>query len=225
MPDSSGSSRVVNSCWFRLSERDPDVLYEVFRHQRPNQLSFHANFIGIGLLSFLVRDATGKNRMNENMEVRQVDYRDEVHAKALLRLLDMYAQDPMGGGSPLTEEVKSRLCTDLSDFPGAYSAIAWLGERPVGLINAFVGYSTFKARPLMNVHDIAVMPDVRGQGVGQALLTALEEHARGLGCCKLTLEVLSGNTRGLRSYEQFGFEHYALDPQMGQAMFMQKWLA
>lgn len=163
--------------------------------------------------------------MNQHIEVRRVSYRDEKDAQSLLSLLDMYAQDPMGGGMPLSGEVKSRLCHDLADFPGAYSAIAWLDGHPVGLINAFVGYSTFKGRPLMNVHDIAVMPDVRGKGVGQALLAALEAHARSIGCCKLTLEVLSGNIRGLRSYEHFGFEHYALDPQMGQAMFMQKWLA
>lgn len=162
--------------------------------------------------------------MHPHIEVRRVNYRDEQDVQALLTLLDMYAQDPMGGGTPLAADVKSRLCRDLADFPGAYSAIAWLNHRPVGLINAFVGYSTFKARPLMNVHDIAVVPEARGQGVGQALLAALEQHSRTMGCCKLTLEVLSGNTRGLRSYEQFGFEHYALDPQMGQAMFMQKWL-
>ena len=163
--------------------------------------------------------------MNQHIEVRRVNYRDDGDSQALMLLLDMYAQDPMGGGTPLEQEVKSRLCRDLAEFPGAFSAIAWLDGRPVGLINAFVGYSTFKARPLMNVHDIAVVPEFRGQGVGQALLASLEEHARSIGCCKLTLEVLSGNTRGLRSYEQFGFEHYALDPQMGHAMFMQKWLA
>ena len=162
--------------------------------------------------------------MNQQLEVRRVNYRDDGDSQSLLFLLDMYAQDPMGGGIPLAADVKPRLCRELADFPGAYSAIAWLDGRPVGLINAFVGYSTFKARPLMNVHDIAVVPEVRGQGVGQALLAALEQHARAINCCKLTLEVLSGNTRGLRSYEQFGFEHYALDPQMGQAMFMQKWL-
>lgn len=162
--------------------------------------------------------------MNQTIQVRQVDYRNEQDRKALISLLDMYARDPMGGGTPLSCEVKSSLCNELADFPGAYSAIAWLDGRAVGLINAFVGYSTFKARPLMNVHDIAVIPESRGQGVGQALLGALEVHARNMGCCKLTLEVLSGNTRGLRSYAQFGFEHYALDPQMGHAMFMQKWL-
>ncbi len=163
--------------------------------------------------------------MHPHIDVRRVNYLDELDGQALLSLLEMYAQDPMGGGTPLGAEVKTRLCKDLARLPGAFSAIAWIEGRPVGLINAFLGYSTFKARPLMNVHDIAVVPEVRGQGVGQALLASLEEHARAIGCCKLTLEVLSGNIRALRSYEHFGFEHYALDPQMGQAMFMQKWLA
>ena len=49
-------------------------------------------------------------------------------------------------------------------------------------------------------------------------------HARERGCCKLTLEVLSGNTRALRSYDRFGFAPYVLDPREGQALLMQKWL-
>ena len=59
---------------------------------------------------------------------------------------------------------------------------------------------------------------------GQALLAAAEQHARARGCCKLTLEVLTGNARALKSYLGFGFEPYALDPAAGQASFMQKWL-
>jgi ribosomal protein S18 acetylase RimI-like enzyme len=87
-----------------------------------------------------------------------------------------------------------------------------------------VGYSTFQARPLLNVHDLAVLPRHRARGVGQALLAACEHHARQRGCCKLTLEVLSGNTRALRSYQRFGFAPYVLDPAEGQALLMQKWL-
>ena len=107
---------------------------------------------------------------------------------------------------------------------GAASFIAWLEDQPIGLINCFEGYSTFKAQPLMNIHDIAVLPGHRGAGVGQALLAAAEQHAKDRGCCKLTLEVLTGNTRALKSYLGFGFEPYALDPAAGQASFMQKWL-
>ena len=158
------------------------------------------------------------------MRVRRADYRAPADRAALVALLDAYARDPMGGGTPLADDVKARLCDELAALPSAASFIAWIGDEAVGLVNTFEGYSTFKARPLLNVHDIAVLPAQRGRGVGQALLAACEAHARERGCCKLTLEVLSGNQRALRSYQRFGFAPYVLDPAEGHALLMQKWL-
>ena len=154
--------------------------------------------------------------------VQRVDYRNAKDANALVLLLDAYAQDPMGGKEALDADVKHRLCNDLASIPSAISFIAWINDEPVGLINCFLGYSTFKAKPLLNVHDIAVLVGFRGQGVGQSLLKAAEEYARSRGCCKLTLEVLSGNSRAMDSYKHFGFENYELDPSTGHALFMQK---
>lgn len=158
------------------------------------------------------------------MNILRVDYHHPIHRQALVMLLDAYARDPMGGGEGLSEAVKARLCDDLAARPDAASFIAWKDEQAVGLINCIEGYSTFKARPLMNVHDIAVLSGFRGQGVGQALLQAVQDHAIARGCCKLTLEVLTGNTVALSSYLRFGFEPYVLDPAAGQASFMHKWL-
>ncbi len=159
-----------------------------------------------------------------SLQVKRVDYLNALDAKALVFLLDAYAQDPMGGGESLQTEASARLCSDLSRIPGAASFIAWQDGQPIGLINCFEGYSTFKAKPLLNVHDIAVLASHRGQGIGQALLQAAENHALARGCCKLTLEVLSGNAPAMASYKRFGFEQYELDPAAGQAQFMQKWL-
>ena len=156
--------------------------------------------------------------------VQRVDYRNAKDANALVLLLDSFAQDKMGGGEKLETDVKHRLCNDLASIPSAISFIAWINDEPVGLINCFEGYSTFKAKPLLNVHDIAVLARFRGQGVGQSLLKAAEEYARSRGCCKLTLEVLSGNSRAMESYKHFGFEHYELDPSTGHGLFMQKLL-
>lgn len=158
------------------------------------------------------------------LEVRRVRYADPADAAALVALLDMYARDPMGGQTPLSADTCERLCGDLARHPLAASFIAWAGSEPVGLVNCFEGYSTFKAQPLLNIHDIAVAPTWRGRGVGQALLNAAEAHARERGCCKLTLEVLTGNQVALNSYVRFGFANYQLDPSAGQAMLMQKWL-
>jgi ribosomal protein S18 acetylase RimI-like enzyme len=159
-----------------------------------------------------------------SLQVLPVDYQNPTHRTALVMLLDAYAQDPMGGGEPLADEVKARLCDDMAERPTVESFIAWLDNTPVGLVNCVEGFSTFKSRPLMNIHDLAVLPGHRGMGIGQALMQAAQAHAQARGCCKLTLEVLTGNARALRSYARFGFEPYTLDPAAGQASFMQKWL-
>lgn len=158
--------------------------------------------------------------------VRPVDYADPRDAQALVALLDAYASDPAGGGTPLAAAVKAALPQALRQRPYAFSVMAWAEgegvEQAVGLVNCFEGFSTFAARPLVNIHDVAVLPGWRGQRVVQKMLAVVEQMARERGACKLTLEVLQGNAPALRAYEREGFAGYALDPAMGCAQFMQK---
>jgi GNAT superfamily N-acetyltransferase len=163
--------------------------------------------------------------MTELFTTRRVDYSKPEDRAALTGLLDHYARDPMGGGTLLAPEVLARLCADLAQRPFAFSFIAYSDNgTPAGLANCFEGYSTFKAAPLINIHDIVVHSDWRSQGVAQLLMQAVESEARSRGACKITLEVLTGNHTAMKSYERFGFAPYALDPKAGTATFMQKWL-
>ena len=162
------------------------------------------------------------------VSVMLADYHDPVHAKALVDLLDAYASDPAGGGEGLCDDVKRGLIPAMASRPDAFSVLAWEclsedgGLRPIGLINCFEGFSTFAARPLINVHDVAVLPGYRGRGVAQAMLARVEEEASRRGACKLTLEVLEGNQPAMRLYQREGFAPYALDPAWGTAVMMQK---
>ncbi len=158
------------------------------------------------------------------LRIVPVDLYDAIQAAAWLALLEHYARDPMGGGVGLSESVRANLVPTLADLSTFHAALAFDGLQAVGLINCFTGFSTFAAKPLLNVHDLVVHADARGQGVGQALLQWAEQRARTLGCCKLTLEVLSNNARALTAYERAGFEPYALDPAAGDARLMQKYL-
>lgn len=158
------------------------------------------------------------------MTVVDVDLDDARHAAALVELLDHYAQEPMGGGVPLRPEVRATLVDALKQVPHFHGALAFDGENAVGLIHCFAGFSTFAARPLLNIHDIAVHRAWRGRGIGQALLAWAERRANALGCCKLTLEVLSNNRPAMATYERAGFAPYVLDPAAGQALFLQKML-
>lgn len=154
--------------------------------------------------------------------VRRVNLRTPAHAEAFICLLQHYAQGPSGGGAPLGDEICLSLPEQLLNWPGFVSFIAWDGDRPAGLINCFTGFSTFRAKPLLNIHDVVVHTDYRRKGVARTLFAAVETEALARGYCKVTLEVLSGNQVARAAYEAFGFRPYELDPAMGCAIFMEK---
>lgn len=161
------------------------------------------------------------------LRICRADYANPAHAAALVSLLDAYARDPMGGSEPLSEFARAHLVNALAARPQAFSVLAFAGADgalPVGLVNCMEGFSTFACRPLVNVHDVAVLPDYRGQRAAEKMLALVEEIARERGACKLTLEVLPGNTSAIRLYHRVGFANYQLDPAMGRAQFLQKWL-
>ncbi len=156
------------------------------------------------------------------MDVVMVDYRNAVHARALVELLDAYARDPTGGGAALADEVRAGLPAALAARPQAFSVLAFDGTLPVGLVNCIEGFSTFACRPLVNVHDVVVLASHRGRRITQRMLACVEQEAHARGACKLTLEVLAGNRSALRAYEREGFAAYHLDPAFGAAVFLQK---
>lgn len=155
-------------------------------------------------------------------EIIRADYGHPDHAAAIVTLMQVYAQDRMGGGDALPLEVTSVLIERLAATPGAVSILAFANGQPAGLLNAFAGFSTFAARPLLNIHDVVVAPAFRGQGLARALVAEAETVARERGCAKLTLEVLEGNATAQRLYRSLGYGDYVLDPEMGRALFWQK---
>ena len=154
--------------------------------------------------------------------VHRLDLADPVHVAALLALLDEYAAGPTGRGHGLEASVKAALPAVLAARPHYLGWIAFVDGQPAGLVNCFEGVSTFRAQPLLNIHDIAVAARFRRRGIGAALLAAVEAEARARGCCKITLEVLENNVGAIAAYRRAGFEPYALDLAMGRAMFFER---
>jgi len=156
------------------------------------------------------------------VRVVAADLADPVHRNSLVTVLDSYARDPMGGGTPLSPEVRATLADRLQAHPTTRAFLAFDGSEAVGVAICFLGFSTFAARPLLNIHDLAVLPERRGQGIGRTLLGAVEAAARNEGCCKLTLEVLDSNARAHGLYESFGFHDYALQGSVTPTRFLTK---
>jgi len=106
----------------------------------------------------------------QGIAIVEADLGNPQHQNAIIHLVDAYARDPMGSGKALPEEVRMRLIPGLQRHPTTLVFLAWHSTTPVGIAICFVGFSTFLARPLINIHDLAVLPTYRGQGVGRLLL-------------------------------------------------------
>ena len=156
------------------------------------------------------------------VRIIQANLEDPAHQRAILSLVDAYSMDAMGDGKPLSDEARKRLLLGLREHPTTLIFLAWKGEEPVGIAVCFRGFSTFAARPLINIHDLAVLPGHRGNGIGPRLLEAVERKARQMGCCKLTLEVLEKNRRARGVYEAAGFAHAVHQGEAGHCLFMSK---
>jgi len=157
-----------------------------------------------------------------SIRIVQADLTLPEHREAVLAMVDAYSRDTMGSAKPLAPDVRARLIPGLQRHPTTLIFLAFEGEQPVGVAVCFVGFSTFAAKPLINIHDCMVLPAFRGNGVGRRLLGAVEGKARELGCCKLTLEVMEKNDRALRAYEAAGFGRYSLQEDAGTAIFLSK---
>lgn len=153
-----------------------------------------------------------------SIRIMLANFDDPVHARAIVDMINSYAQEPYGGGHLLDESISSQIVPGMRATPGAFSLLAWDADLPVGVAVCFQGFTTFAAKPLVNVHDLAVLPSHRGQGIGSLLLQAVESHARILGCCKVTLEVRKENPRAEQLYLRLGYG----DPDGFETRFLDK---
>ena len=128
-------------------------------------------------------------------------------------MLDAYLRDPMEGGEPPPERIKRDLVPGLRAHPASYVFLAFRDGQPVAFSICFLGFSTFNARPLINIHDIFVDSLVRGTGIGAMLLERIEAKARELNCCRITLEVREDNSRRARTLSQSGLRSGCRWPQ------------
>lgn len=139
------------------------------------------------------------------IQVIEGDLSNATHAESFLRLTSAYMADPMGEAEPWNEEQKALVVKEMKDHPCALILFAVYEGKFVGICTCFYAYSTFLAKPLLNIHDIYVDDAVRGFGVAKKLVQALEEVAKEKNCGKITLEVRKDNLNARDLYKSQGF--------------------
>ncbi len=82
--------------------------------------------------------------------------------------------------------------------------IAEWDSQPAGYASFFYFYSTFQGRPALFLEDLFVLENLRGNGIGKALLVAVAKLAVEEQCFGLRWEVLDWNRPAIKFYEKLG---------------------
>ena len=90
--------------------------------------------------------------------------------------------------------VKNHARVIIAEFEGA----------PVGFALYFFNFSTFVGRPGLYLEDLFVYPEMRGKGIGKALLSRLAGIAISNGCGRFEWSCLDWNEPSIKFYKSLG---------------------
>lgn len=90
--------------------------------------------------------------------------------------------------------------------PRVFCDIAEWNGAPAGLALWFYNFSTFVGRHGIYLEDLFVRPEMRGHGLGKALLARLARRCVEEGLGRLDWQVLDWNEPSIRFYEAQGAE-------------------
>ena len=141
-----------------------------------------------------------------NIEIIQCDFSNAEQLQKIVELTDAYMRDPMGTNAPMPAHVKTTLSKGLANHPACMILFALVEKQYAGICTSFINFSTFKAKPYFNVHDLAVLNKFQGMGVGKKLLEKVLEIAAERRYCKVTLEVRDDNHNAKALYKKLGFK-------------------
>jgi GNAT superfamily N-acetyltransferase len=84
--------------------------------------------------------------------------------------------------------------------------IAEWDNRPAGFAFFFYNYSTWRGQPGLYLEDLFVLPEMRGKGIGKALLQHLAQIAVKENCYGIRWMVVEWNEPAIKFYEALGAE-------------------
>ncbi len=79
----------------------------------------------------------------------------------------------------------------------------WDG-KPAGFAFFFFNYSTWLGKPGLYLEDLFVLPEMRGHGIGKALLQKLAQIAVEENCYGMRWQVLEWNEPAIKFYDSLG---------------------
>ena len=118
-----------------------------------------------------------------------------------IRLLAEYERAPQAAVAKEADLLRDGFDTSQPRF---HVVLAEWSGAPAGFAFYFFNYSTWLGRPGLFLEDLFVKPELRGKGIGKALLAELARIAIAENCYGMKWEVLDWNESAIRFYRSIG---------------------
>lgn len=183
-----------------FKERGLPASWGVGPYTRPTNLGAYLEAHGLRQVDVSTGMAVDLHALNEEIEAPRGLRVEVVSDQEMLR---HYATVSMRGfdASPEDNDIYFRTYAAIgfgADLPWRHF-IGWLDDQPVAVSSLLLHAG------VAGIYGVAVVPDVRRQGIGAALTLAALREARARG---YHIGVLSPSEMGLRIYQRIGFREY-----------------
>ncbi len=136
------------------------------------------------------------------LTIRKATPADSALMLRFIRGLAEYEREP--NAVIATEEALIR--DGFGPCPKYRCLIAEWDSQPAGFALFHYNYSTWRGQPGLYLEDLFVLPEMRGKGIGKALLQKLAQIAVEENCYGLRWMVLEWNTPAIKFYDALGAE-------------------
>ncbi|WP_348264113.1 GNAT family N-acetyltransferase [Telmatobacter sp. DSM 110680] len=137
---------------------------------------------------------------SEGLSIRPAVEEDVPQILEFIRALAKYEREP----DAVSATAADLLRDGFGPNPYYWCLIAELDGIPAGFALCFYSYSTWLGRPGVYLEDLFVLPEMRGRGIGKALLRKVAAIAVEKDCPRLGWEVLDWNTPAIEFYRAMG---------------------
>ena len=93
----------------------------------------------------------------------------------IIKVLEDYKSDKMGNSSSYSRDEKDSLLRLFDSFSNVFIFTIYKDEKLAGGAVCFKTFSTFKCKPLINIHDFCIISEFRSQGFGKSLMKGILE--------------------------------------------------
>jgi len=149
------------------------------------------------------------------IQVRQATAADAPSIAHLLHDFNTEFSEPTPGVEALTEHARHLL-------EAGEMAVMLTGEGPDGLSLLRFRPSVWTGEREAHLQELYVVPDLRGRGIGRALLEATIEYACAAGATNLDLNTGETDTAARALYESMGFTNREGSPDGPLMLFYER---